>query len=78
MSLINCEINLDLNWSEKCVICKVNRTTTFAMTSPKRYVQVGTLSTQDRTFNNYNQNLKEQSTEINVNQKYWQKPKIDI
>ena len=78
MSLINCEITLDLNWSEKYVICEANKTTTFAMTSPKRYAQVVTLSTQDRPFNNYNQNLKEQSTEINVNQKYWQKPKIDI
>ena len=48
------------------------------VTSLKRYVQVVTLSTQDRTFNNYNQNLKEQSTEINVNQKSGQKPKIDI
>ena len=78
MSLIHCEITLDLNWSEKCVICEANRTTTFAMTSSKRYFQVVTLSTQDITFNNYNQNLKEQSAEINVNQKYWQKPKTDI
>ena len=78
MSLTHCEITLDLNWSEKCVICEANRATTFAMTSSKRYFQVVTLSTQDITFNNYNQNLKEQSVEINVNQKYWQKPKTDI
>ena len=78
MSLIHCEITLDLNWSEKCVICEANRATTFAMTSSKRYFQVVTLSTQDITFNYYNQSLKEQSTEINVNQKCWQKPKTDI
>ena len=47
MPLINCEVKLDLNWSENCVICEANRTTTFAMTSAKRYIPVVTLSIQD-------------------------------
>ena len=45
--LINCEVTLDLNCSENCVICKTNRVTIFAMTSAKLYVLAVTLSTQD-------------------------------
>ena len=50
MSLINCEINLDLNWSEKCVIVANNvaaPATTFSLTDTKLFVPVVTLSTQD-------------------------------
>ena len=49
MSLINCEINLDLNWSKKCVIVanSANQATTISMTVTKPYVPVVTLSTQD-------------------------------
>ena len=47
MPLINCEVTLDLIWSENCVICEANRAKTFAMTSAKFYVPVVTLSTQD-------------------------------
>ena len=49
MSLINCEINLDLNWSKKCVIVanNANQVTTISMTDTKPYVPVATLSTQD-------------------------------
>ena len=47
MPLIICEVTLDLNWSENCVICEADRVTTFAMTSVKLYVPVVTLSTQD-------------------------------
>ena len=49
MSLINCEINLDLNWSKKCVIeaNSANQATTISMTDTKPYVPVVTLSTQD-------------------------------
>ena len=46
MPLINGEVNLDLNWSDNCVICEANRATTFAMTSAKLYVPIATLSTQ--------------------------------
>ena len=47
MPLINCEITLNLKWSENCVICEADRATTFAMTSAKLYVPVVTPSTQD-------------------------------
>ena len=49
MPLINCEINLDLNWSKNCVIVATNadQKTTFSITDLKIYVPVVTLSTQD-------------------------------
>ena len=57
MSLINCEIRLDLNWSEKrvLVVKNANQDTTFLITDTKLYVLVVTLSTQ------YNTTLLEQS-----------------
>ena len=50
MPLINCEITLDLNWSEDCVIVATNvadEVTTFSITDTKLYVPVVALSTQD-------------------------------
>ena len=50
MSLINCEINLDLNWSKYCVIVVtvvVDQGAIFSITGKKSYVLVVTLSTQD-------------------------------
>ena len=50
MTLINCEINLDLNWYEGCLIGATNvavQATTFSITDTKHYVPVVTLSTQD-------------------------------
>ena len=50
MSLINCEITLDLNWSENCVIVATNvkaQSITVSITDTKHYVPVVTLSTQD-------------------------------
>ena len=49
MPLINCEINLDLNWSGNCVIQATNvaaQATTFSITYTKLNVSVVTLSTQ--------------------------------
>ena len=48
-TLINCEINLILNWSTNCVISQGNRATTFAITDTKHYIPAVTLSTQDNT-----------------------------
>ena len=48
MPLINCEITLDLNWSENRVIVANNvaaQAVTFSITDTKRYVTVVTLST---------------------------------
>ena len=52
MPLINCEINLDLNWSKICIIVATdidNQSATFPITDTKLYVPVETLSTQDNT-----------------------------
>ena len=49
MSFINSEINLDLNWSEICVIVATNiaaQAATFSITDTKLYVPVVTLSIQ--------------------------------
>ena len=35
MPVTNCEVTLDLNWSENCVICEADRAITFAITSAK-------------------------------------------
>ena len=50
VSLINCEINIILAWSEKCVLASntaANQATTLAITDAKLYVPVVTLSTQE-------------------------------
>ena len=47
MSLINCEINLILTWSENCVISSAMGKTKPAITDTKLYVPFGTISTQD-------------------------------
>ena len=50
MSLVNCEINLNLNCSENCVIVSTSvadQGTTFSITDTRLYVPVLTLSTQD-------------------------------
>ena len=55
MPLINCEINLDLNWSEKCVIVATKvaaQATTFSITDTKLYVPVVTLLIMQNCLNN--------------------------
>ena len=47
MPLINCKINLHLNWSDHCVISSVTGETLFAVTNAKLHVQFVTLSIQD-------------------------------
>ena len=47
MSLINCEINLILTWSENCVISSATGKTKPAITDTKLYVPFVTISTQD-------------------------------
>ena len=46
MPLINCEINLILTWSGKCVLSNDTKATPFAITGTKFYIPVVTLSTQ--------------------------------
>ena len=50
MPLINCEVELILNWSANCVIIYTNfdnQVPTFTITKANIYVPVVTLSTQD-------------------------------
>ena len=47
MTLINCEINLILTWSDKFMLSNDTKATTFTLTNTKLYVSVVTLSTQD-------------------------------
>ena len=48
--LIDCQINLDLNWSKNCVIVAtevVDQEATFSITKAKLFFPVVTLSSQD-------------------------------
>ena len=47
MHLINCEIDLILTWSDKCVLSNNRKSTGFAKSDTKLYVPVVTSSTQD-------------------------------
>ena len=47
MPLMSCEIELLLTWSKDCVITNSEGEEKLAITEPKRYVPVVTLSTQD-------------------------------
>ena len=47
MPLINCKINLILNWLENCLIFSATGATKFKITDTKLYVFLVTLSTQD-------------------------------
>ena len=52
MPLINCEVNLILTWSSRCVLIATtvqNQGATFEITDTKLYVPVVTLSTQENT-----------------------------
>ena len=71
MSLINCEINLILTWSNKCVLSNDTKATTFAIIDRKLYVPVVTLSTQDKKklLQRLKSGLKKQLIGTNVNQK---------
>ena len=43
----NCELTLNLDWSESCPICEADKVTTFAMTRARLYLLVVTILTQD-------------------------------
>ena len=47
MPSINCEINLILTWSDKCLLSNDAKVTIFTITDIKLYVPVVTVSTQD-------------------------------
>ena len=49
MTLVNCEINLIINWQANFVVSDGSRETTFAIAYIKLYIPADTLSTQDNT-----------------------------
>ena len=77
MPLINCEVNLILTWSSTCALVATNipnQNATFAITDPKLYVPVVTLSTQEKT--KFLQQLKS-GFKIVINwNKYLSKPEL--
>ena len=77
MPLINCEINLILPWSEKCVIVSTdfaNQNAKFPLSESKFYVTVVTLSTQDNA--KLLQQLKSGFKRVINWNKYLSKPKL--
>ena len=77
MPLINCEVNLILTWSSTCVLIATgipNQAATFAITDPKLYVPVVTLSTQENT--KFFQQLKSGFKRVINWNKYLSKPEL--
>ena len=79
MPLINCNIYLELNWNNNCVIYDADanadgndRETTFKITSTKLYVPMVTSSTKD------NVNLTKQLNEGFKRSVYWNEYKSKI
>ena len=74
MSLINCEINLILTWSNRCFKIDnpiASQEVTFTITETKLYIPVVTLSTQDnaKLLEQLKSRFKEQLTGTDMNQK---------
>ena len=47
MSLINCKIHLELNWTEDCILSSVGDCAKFKTTDAKLHAPIVTLSTKD-------------------------------
>ena len=47
MPLINCKINLELNWIEDCISSKARNSAKFKITDSKLHLLIVTLSTKD-------------------------------
>ena len=77
MPLINCEVNLILTWSSKCVLIATvnpNQNATFAITDTKLHVPVVTLSIQENT--KFLQQLKSGFKRVINWNKYLSKPEL--
>ena len=49
MPLINCKVELSLNWYENCILYNAGNNATFTITDAKLYVPTVTLKTEDNT-----------------------------
>ena len=72
MPLINCKINLELNWSKNFLMSSIAGVTEFQIKSTKSYVTIVTLSTKD------NVNLTKQLNEGFKRSVYWNEYKSKI
>ena len=46
-ALVNCKVELSLNWNPNCVLSNLNGASTFTITDAKLYVPIVTLSTEN-------------------------------
>ena len=65
MPLINCKVDLELNWIEDCILSSVGNSAKFEITDTKLHVLIVTLSTKDSA------NLTKQLTERFKRSVYW-------
>ena len=65
MPLINCEVYLELNWIEDCILSSVGNSAKFEITDAKLHVPIVTLSTKDSA------NLTKQLNEGFKRSVYW-------
>ena len=65
MPLINCEVYLELNWIEDCILSSVGNSAKFEITDAKLHVPIVTLSTKDSV------NLTKQLSEGFKRSVYW-------
>ena len=49
MPLINCKIELSLNWYENCILSNSGTAATFKITDAKLYIPIATVKTEDNT-----------------------------
>ena len=71
MHLVNCKINLELNWIKNCVMSVFVASTKFKITNTKLYVLIVTLSTED------NVKLTKQFNKGFKRSVYWNKYKTE-
>ena len=65
MPLINCEVYLELNWIEDCILSSVGNSAKFEITDAKLHVPIVTLSTKGSA------NLKKQLSKSFKRPAYW-------
>ena len=71
MHLVNCKINLELNWIKNCVMSVFVASTKFKITNTKLHVPIVTLSTED------NVKLTKQFNKGFKRSVYWNKYKTE-
>ena len=50
MPLLNCQVSLELNWTEDCILSSVGDSAKFAIADTKLHVPIVTLSTKDSAY----------------------------